>query len=413
MSYVEESTVIDETIYDLINEAFDNERKYKDAKFRDSIFSKYNEYFVKTDDGSYSIKSKEINHKVETLHTSTGAISESFEKFIKPLKLDYDEDIAILDICAGLGYNSSAAIDDFLKNSDGSTNLHIDMLEISKPTLAAGLMVPSPIEAHDITKKAIEQSLIDCDYASLELEETAIPENIDLKIHIDDARQVIQKLEDNTYDAIFLDPFSQNMSPELVSLEFFKEFRRVIKDNGIVCTYTSSSPVRMAFIEADFYVSLGPIFGRFQGGTLASPNPKNLTKSLPKNDEIKMALSDVGIPFRDPNLNLSSQEILDNRTEERHNARHNTKISSAVKTPIFLGQEMDDEPLKRRVERNLAKMNIPGVLSDEALYIVEVENDYMEEYLEDNNTRTRVLEMMKRLDEIKNKKKMSIKENGE
>ena len=222
MSYVEESTVIDETIYDLINEAFDNERKY-------NIFSKYNDYFVKTDDGSYSIKSKEINHKVETLHTSTGAISESFEKFIKPLKLDYDEDIAILDICAGLGYNSSAAIDDFIKNSDGSTNLHIDMLEISKPTLAAGLMVPSPIKAHDITKKAIEQALIDCDYASLELEETQIPSNIDLKIHIDDARKIIQKLPDNSYDAIFLDPFSQNMSPELVSVDFFKEFRRVIK----------------------------------------------------------------------------------------------------------------------------------------------------------------------------------------
>ncbi|WP_325192764.1 MnmC family methyltransferase, partial [Methanobrevibacter ruminantium] len=321
--------------------------------------------------------------------------------------------IAILDICAGLGYNSSAAIDDFIKNSDGTTRLHIDMLEISKPTLAAGLMVPSPIEAHDITKKAIEQSLIDCEYASLELESTEIPSNIDLKIHIDDARQVIQKLPDATYDAIFLDPFSQNMSPELVSVDFFKEFGRVIKENGIVCTYTSSAPVRMGFIEADFYVSLGPIFGRFQGGTLASPNPKNLTKSLPKNDEIKMALSDVGIPFRDPNLNLSSKEILDNRTEERHNARHNTKISSAVKTPIFLGQEMDDEPLKRRVERNLVKMNIPGVLSKEAFYIVEPEKDYKEEYLEDNNTRTRVLEMMSRLDEIKNKGIMSIIENGE
>ena len=404
MTYVEEASVIDETIYDLINQAFDNERKYDDAKYRNSIFKEHKEYFVKTDDGSYSIKSKEINHKVETLHTSTGAISESFEKFIKPLKLNYDEDIAILDICAGLGYNSSAAIDDFMKNSDGSTNLHIDMLEISKPTLAAGLMVPSPIEAHDITKKAIEQSLIDCDYASLELEETVIPRNIDLKIHIDDARQVIQKLPDNAYDAIFLDPFSQNMSPELVSVEFFREFRRVIKDDGIVCTYTSSAPVRMGFIEADFYVSLGPIFGRFQGGTLASPSPKNLTKSLPKNDEIKMALSDVGIPFRDPNLNLSSKEILDNRTEERHLARHNTKISSAVKTPIFLAQEMDDEPLKRRVERNLAKMNIPGVLSKEAFYIVEPMADYKEEYSEDNNTRTRVLEMMRRLDDIKNKK---------
>lgn len=403
MSYVEESTVIDETIYDLINGAFDNERKFKDAKYRNSIFTEHKEYFVKTDDGSYSIKSKEINNKVETLHTSTGAISESFEKFIKPLKLKYDEDIAILDICAGLGYNSSAAIDDFMKNTDGSTNLKIDLLEISKPTLAAGLMVPSPIKAHDITKKAIENALLDCDYASLQLEDAAIPSNIDLRIHIDDARQVIQKLEDNTYDAIFLDPFSQNMSPELVSVDFFKEFRRVIKDNGIVCTYTSSAPVRMGFIEADFYVSLGPIFGRFQGGTLASPSPRNLTKSLPKNDEIKMALSDVGIPFRDPNLNLSSAQILDNRTEERHLARHNTKISSAVKTPIFLGQEMDDEPLKRRVERNLAKMNIPGVLSDEALYIVEPEEDYKEEYLEENNTRTRVLEMMKRLEEVRNR----------
>ena len=400
MSYVEESTVIDDTIYDLINQAFENERKFLDGEYRNSIFSKYNEYFVKTDDGSYSIRSKEINNKVETLHTSTGAISESFEKFIKPLKLNYDEDIAILDICAGLGYNSSAAIDDFIKNSDGTTNLHIDMLEISKPTLAAGLMVPSPIEAHDITKKAIEDALIECDYASLHLEEMEIPSNIDLRIHIDDARQVIQKLEDNAYDAIFLDPFSQNMSPELVSVEFFKEFRRVIKDDGIVCTYTSSAPVRMGFIEADFYVSLGPIFGRFQGGTLASPNPRNLTKSLPRNDEIKMALSDVGIPFRDPNLNLSSNEILDNRTEERHLARHNTKMSSAVKTPIFLGQEMDDEPLKRRVERNLAKVNIPGVLSKEAFYIVEVEDEYSGNYTEENNSRVRILEMAKRLDDV-------------
>ena len=74
---------------------------------------------------------------------------------------------------------------------------------------------------------------------------------------------------------------------------------------------------------------------------------------------------------------------------------------------------MDDEPLKRRVERNLVKMNIPGVLSKEAFYIVEPEKDYKEEYLEDNNTRTRVLEMMSRLDEIKNKGIMSIIENGE
>ena len=82
---------------------------------------------IELDVGKTAVVIEEINNKIETLHTSTGAISESFEKFIKPLKLDYDEDIAILDICAGLGYNSSAAIADFLEHK-GSGNLKIDMV---------------------------------------------------------------------------------------------------------------------------------------------------------------------------------------------------------------------------------------------------------------------------------------------
>ncbi len=400
MSYENSARIINDDIFDLINECFAQERSGRNNESRLNFFDTYNDYFVLTDDGSYSINSKEINHKVETLHTSTGAISESFEKFIRPMKFDYDNDIAILDICAGLGYNSSAAIADFLKNASGS-NLQIDMVEISKATFACGLLVPSPIPEHDITRKAIEDELIKQDYAALHLEKCEIPENITLNVFIEDARQTVQKLEDNTYDAIFLDPFSQNMAPELFSVEFFRQFKRIIKDDGIVATYTSSAPVRAGFIEAGFYIGLGPIFGRKQGGTLASPNPSMLDWSLPKNDEIRIALSDVGIPFRDPGLNNTSEFILDSRTEERHEARHNTKISSAVKTPIFLGDEMDDEKLKRRVERNLAKMNIPSTTSDEAFYIIECENDYSEKQDGENNSTNRILDMKKRLKKVK------------
>ncbi len=400
MSYEDNARIINDDIFDLVNSCFELEKSTQNNEGRVNFFDTYKNYFVLTDDGSYSINSKEINHKIETLHTSTGAISESFEKFIKPMKFNYEEDIAILDICAGLGYNSSAAIEDFMKNSSKS-NLTIDMVEISYATLACGLLIPSPIKAHDITKKAIENELIKQDYATLSLETCEIPENIDINVYIEDARQTVQKLKDNTYDAIFLDPFSQNMAPELFSLEFFKEFRRVIKDDGIVATYTSSAPVRAAFIEADFYIGQGPIFGRKQGGTLASPNPLMLDTALPKNDEIRIALSDVGIPFRDPNLNNSSDYILEKRTEERHNARHTTKISSAVKTPIFLACEMDDEKLKRRVERNLAKMNIPSTTSDEAFYIVECENSYSKKQDEKNNSRNRILDMEKKLKKVK------------
>jgi hypothetical protein len=62
---------------------------------------------------------------------------------------------------------------------------------------------------------------------------------------------------------------------------------------------------------------------------------------------------------------------------------------------------MDDEKLKRRVERNLAKMNIPSTTSDEAKYIVEVENDYKEKQESENNSTTRILEMKKRLKKVK------------
>ena len=400
MSYENNARVINDDIFDLVNECFAQERSSRNNESRLNFFDTYNNYFVLTDDGSYSINSKEINHKIETLHTSTGAISESFEKFIKPMKFDYTKDIKILDICAGLGYNSSAAIADFIENSQNTT-LTVDMVEISKATLACGLFVPSPIKAHDITKKAIEEELIKQDYAALNLEKTEIPENININVFIEDARKTVQNLDDNRYDAIFLDPFSQNMAPELFSLEFFNEFRRVIKNNGIVATYTSSAPVRDAFIEAGFYIGQGPIFGRKQGGTLASPNPLMLDTALPKNDEIRIALSDVGIPFRDPGLNNTSEYILEKRTEERHNARHNTKISSAVKTPIFLASQMDDEKLKRRVERNLAKMNIPSTTSKEAYYIVECENSYLKKQDEKNNSRNRILDMKKRLKKVK------------
>ncbi|MBQ2352852.1 MAG: SAM-dependent methyltransferase [Methanobrevibacter sp.] len=399
MSYEDSARIINDDIFDLVNEYFQQEKSSRNNESRVDFFDTYKNYFVLTDDGSYSINSKEINHKVETLHTSTGAISESFEKFIKPMKFDYSKDIAILDICAGLGYNSSAAIADFLKHSD--KNLTVDMVEISKATFACGILVPSPIPEHDITKKAIEEELIAEDYATLSLEKAEIPKNININVYIEDARQTVQRLDDDTYDAIFLDPFSQNMAPELFSVELFKEFRRIIKDDGIIATYTSSAPVRAGFIEAGFYIGLGPIFGRKQGGTLASPNPLMLDWSLPRNDEIRIALSDVGIPFRDPNLNSSSDFILEKRTEERHLARHNTKISSAVKTPIFLGCEMDDEKLKRRVERNLEKMNIHSTTSSEANYIVEVENEYSEKQDSENNSTNRILEMKKRLKKVK------------
>ena len=63
---------------------------------------------------------------------------------------------------------------------------------------------------------------------------------------------------------------------------------------------------------------------------------------------------------------------------------------------------MDDEKLKRRVERNLNKMNIPSTTSSEAKYIVEVEKEYAKKQDKINNSRNRILNMEKKLKEVKN-----------
>ncbi len=400
MTYLDESRVIDDTIYSRINDYFKEENLNGDTSLRDTFFRENIDYFFLTEDGSYSIRSREINSKVETLHTRTGAISEAFEKFIKPMKFDYNEDICVLDICTGLGYNTTALVDDFSKNTNGKTSLTVDCVEISRATLAAGLIVPSPIKSHDLVKITIEDALINDGYIKNKAFNDSLPGNIGINFFIDDARRVIQDLDNNKYDAIFLDPFSQVMSPELFSLDFFKHFYRVINKNGIVATYTSSSPVRSAFIRAGFHVGLGPVFGRKQGGTLASKNPEKLDKSLPLADEVKIALSDVGVPFYDPDLNWSTSEVTEYRQKLRHDIRHKSKISSAVKSVTFLGEDLNDEPLKRRVERNLAKIGIKGLKSKEAYFIVEPKKDYTEEYLIDNNSRSRILDMESRLEKF-------------
>ncbi|MDR2967728.1 MAG: SAM-dependent methyltransferase [Methanobacteriaceae archaeon] len=413
-----------------INYYFSKERETLQSSYRLDLKKKSVDFFIKTKDGSYTLNSPDFDGKVETMHNSNGAISESFEKFVKPFKnsyfknikkdsllknkvisndetfnkkllkdkesfndeisndklknLKYNEDIAILDICSGIGYNTAAIIEDFLENFDKTgkevPRLSVDMVEISVETLAAGILTSSPIKGHEIVKKAIESKLINASYLALELEKTNIPPNIAISIYCEDARETIKKLEDNSYDVIFLDPYSPAMAPELCTVEFFRELKRVIKNDGIIATYTLAAGVRYAFIEAGFYIGEGPVFGRIGGGTIASLNADNINKDISKNDEKTIALSDAGIPFRDENLDLKSFEILSKRKIERKNARHVYKLSSAVQTPIFLGKEIEDKKLKRRIIRNLNKVNISDLKSEEACYIISPQYKYLNSY---------------------------------
>ena len=66
----------------------------------------FHPYF--TNDGSVGLYSPEFD---DIYHSSTGALTEAYEKFIMPVNMDEllkKDKIKILDICFGIGYNSKS-----------------------------------------------------------------------------------------------------------------------------------------------------------------------------------------------------------------------------------------------------------------------------------------------------------------
>ena len=156
-------------------------------------------------------------------------------------------------------------------------------------------------------------------------------------------------------------------------------------------------------VQTGLHVGEGPQFGRKSGGTIASKRPELIEIQLKENDERMIALSDAGIPFRDPKLNGSSYEIIERRENERKSVRGIRKFASTVKTPIYLFKDIEEERLKRRVLKNINALGIDNLKSKKARFIIcpQFEECICECGSQKlDNSRDRITEMMKRLSKI-------------
>lgn len=133
-----------------------------------------------------------------------------------------------------------------------------------------------------------------------------------LRFYVDDARKTI--LDINTqYDLIFLDAFTFSKAPELWSVEFMAELYRRLSPRGILLTYSNSALVRNTFLENNFYV--GKIYNKKTGkfiGTVAAKD-KSLIEHPLSNYEIGLCNTRAGIPYHDPTLSSTKEEILKRR----------------------------------------------------------------------------------------------------
>lgn len=213
---------------------------------------------VLSSDGSYTAYSKEYNEHYHS--TKEGALFESLKKHVEPafsLKKDYDE-INILDICFGLGFNTLATLYHLRKNG-------LDIrLKIFSPELDASLVhslsdfdYPKEFEPFlHIIAKLIKDGIYKDDTAHIEL-------------YLGDAREYLKKFPQNKFDIVYQDAFSPSANPLLWTKEYFADIKNIIKEDAVLTTYSTAFAVRLALYENGFnlYINRGE---GFRNATVAS-----------------------------------------------------------------------------------------------------------------------------------------------
>ncbi len=258
---------------------------------------------ILTTDGSVTFFSEDWK---EHYHTKAGARLEADKKFVAPSGLTaklQTSNIKLLDVCFGLGNNSLAAL---CAAAESDHALDITALEMDKRIVRAAAEKFQGLETDPVDwNQALSQLLSG---------PVNFPKLGKINLRFGDARYLIQTIETSVFDVVFHDPFSSQHCPELWTVEFFRQLRRVLKPDGVLLTYSSSIPVRSAMREAGLHIAQTEPGHQMGNGTIASPSPfpdngDEPVESIGTFDERR------SIPYRDEFLCATSRAILRQRQE--------------------------------------------------------------------------------------------------
>ena len=204
-----------------------------------------------TADGSITYFNSDFG---ESYHSKHGAYREALEKHVQACKIPElvakQNELKILDFCFGLGYNSAVAIAEALKVNP-EIKIEIIALENDREILEKITQIDS-VDFSGLVEKPILET-----------------ENYRLELLLDDARLSIDKLDNNYFDAIFFDPFSPKVCPELWQPELIAEVVAKARPGAHISTYSNSRVAKDGFSQAGCKLHEGPKCGRRNGGVLA------------------------------------------------------------------------------------------------------------------------------------------------
>ncbi|ADC89959.1 protein of unknown function DUF752 [Thermocrinis albus DSM 14484] len=231
----------------------------------------------------------------EPYHSVTaGALTECLEKFLYPSgilqRAKEKREIRILDIGFGLGYNVAVAIKHL---RDENRHLQIYVLSFEKELMENPPLLPEPYGYY--------QRLLWENLPAFE------KEGISFKLLLGDARKKITEVSSFEAHVVFHDAFSPLKNPELWTLQFLLQVKRLMDIEGVWISYTSSLAVRKSLWLLGFNLQTTASVGRRRGGTKAGLSIPTL---LSPQEMHKLLHSPFSVPLEDHTLEDDPSLIL-------------------------------------------------------------------------------------------------------
>ena len=204
--------------------------------------SKNSKIVMPTEDGTITLYSKEF---AESYHsTFDGALHETMQKHVIPAFSFHKnrDEIKILDICFGLGYNVLSTIY-YVKQHNISSKIHIISPEFDEALIRSLVSFDYPKEFNafrDIIKTLSQEFYYE-------------DEHFKIEIVLGDARETLPKLKDR-FDIVYQDAFSPTKNPLLWTREYFSDIKKLSKKDTIITTYSTAIATRMGLYENGFNI---------------------------------------------------------------------------------------------------------------------------------------------------------------
>ena len=239
-----------------------------------------------SEDGSYTAYSKEYNEHYHS--TKDGALAESLKKHVIPaFSVITGEEVNILDICYGLGFNTLATLLYVKENfPDKKINIYSPELDDSLIKSLEYFTYPKEFE--------IFREII----TTLSREGVYKRANLYIEVYLGDAREYIKKFH-NKFDIIYQDAFSPSANPILWTQEYFADIKNVMKCSAVLTTYSIALKTRLALYKNGFVLHLNEGEG-FRVSTVAAF--KELTEFKVVNMEHKISCNKDVQALRDRDL---------------------------------------------------------------------------------------------------------------